>query len=480
VFTKFAALRDLFARSPRFFEPGPRRRVPAGYDLNEAPAAPVDSGASIARDKSRSDETPRAYRAQRMRIALFLERSPEVGGGFQQALSTVVALARPAATGHEVIVFTQYERTREVLSTYAIDAIRFRHHGVRLLDRWSATMVGGAILRRLRRLGFRRLGRHLDALLDDHAIDLVILSECTEIGLRIGDHPFIVTVWDVFHRDWPEFPDIYKDRLFERWDRTRRAMVTRAIAVIANSASGARRISSLYGVDPHRIVELPLLPSLAVRRHAAGHGRTTTGQVCRRYGLPARYVFYPAHFGALKNHLYLLEGLVALEQDHGIVLDAVFCGSDAGNLVVVQRQVRALGLTARIRFLGTVPDDDVPALYEGALALVMPTYSGPTNLPPFEAVMLGCPVIYSDRPEFREQMRDAALYCDLAEVSSLADHLAALIRDAKLADRLQVAGRQLAAEIAAIDYGQRLKPVLDDYAYLRRRWAWPEKLDDKS
>lgn len=415
-----------------------------------------------------------------MRIALFLERLPDVGGGFQQALSTVVALARPAATGHEVVVFTQYERTRKVLLAYGIDAIRFRHHGVRLLDRWSATVVGGAILRRLRRAGFRRLGRHLDALLDDHAIDLVILSECTEIGLRIGDHPFIVTVWDVFHRDWPDFPDVYKDRLFERWERTRQAMVTRAIAVIANSRSGVNRISHLYGVDPHRIVDLPLLPSLAVRRHAAGDRRTTAERVRRKYGLPASYVFYPAHFGALKNHLYLLEGLVALEQRHGIVLDAVFCGNDAGNLVVVRRQVRALELAERVRFLGAVPDDDVPALYEGAFALVMPAYSGPTNLPPLEAVTLGCPVIYSDRPEFREQMGDAALYCDLADVSSLADHLAALVRDTELRDRLQAAGRRLSAEIAAIDYGQRLRPVLDDYAYLRRRWAWPENLDDKS
>jgi glycosyltransferase involved in cell wall biosynthesis len=137
-----------------------------------------------------------------------------------------------------------------------------------------------------------------------------------------------------------------------------------------------------------------------------------------------------------------------------------------------------LGLTARVHFLGAVPNEDIPALYEGALALVMPTYSGPTNLPPLEAVTLGCPVIYSDLPEFREQMRDAALYCDLAQASSLADHLAALIRNSALLSRLQAAGRELANEIARTDYGERLKPVLNDYAYLRRRWAWPEKRND--
>jgi glycosyltransferase involved in cell wall biosynthesis len=109
------------------------------------------------------------------------------------------------------------------------------------------------------------------------------------------------------------------------------------------------------------------------------------------------------------------------------------------------------------------------------LALVMPTYFGPTNLPPLEAVTLGCPVIYSDLPGCREQMRGAALYCDLADVSSLANHLAALIRDAALRERLLKEGRTLAVEIATIDYGERLAPFLEEYEYARRRWAWPQE-----
>ena len=36
--------------------------------------------------------------------------------------------------------------------------------------------------------------------------------------------------------------------------------------------------------------------------------------------------FIPRIFGAFKNHLYLLEGLLELERQHGIILHAVFCG----------------------------------------------------------------------------------------------------------------------------------------------------------
>jgi len=410
-----------------------------------------------------------------MRIALFLECLPETGGGFQQALSMVELLTRKNATRHDFVVFTPFERTRHVLSEHGIEATLFKKHVFRLMDRWSATVVGNAVLRRLRRFGLRRLGRHLDALLDDCGIDLVVLTEIGECALRIGDHPFIVPVLDLSHRDYPEFPDTYAGRVFERRESVLRVTLTRALAVIADSPFGARRISSLYRVDPDRIVELPYVPSLTVRRHAAGSRSATTDEIRGKYELPARYLLYPAYFSAHKNHLYLLEGLLELERQHDIILHAVFCGGgDTGDQEAVERQVRALGLTARVRFLGLVPDEDVPALYEGALALAMPAYFGPTNLPPLEAIALGCPVIYSDLPEFREQMGDAALYCDLADASSLADHLAALIRDPALLDRLRKAGYRLAAEIAKIDYGERLAPILDRYADLRRRWAWPE------
>jgi glycosyltransferase involved in cell wall biosynthesis len=411
-----------------------------------------------------------------MRIAVFLENSPEEGGGgFQQSLSTVESLVLRSATKHEFVVFTPFERTRQRLLKYGIEAIRYKYRVVRLIDRWSATALGNSVLRRLRRLGLRRLGRHLDALLEDHGVDLVLLTSMAEAALRIGDHPFIVTVWDISHRDYPEFPDGFANRVFERREWALRATLTRALAVIVDSAFGARCIASLYHVDAGRIIVLPYLPSHAVRCHAKESGSATADGVRRKYNLPAHYVFYPAFFAEHKNHLYLLEGLVELEQRHGMTLHAVFCGGDPIDQKRVERQVTALGLAARVRILGYVPDEDIPALYQGALALVMPTYTGPSNLPPLEAVALGCPVIYSDLPAFREQMGEAALYCDLADVSTLSDHLAALVADPTLADRFRRAGFKLAAEVAEIDYAERLAPVLNNYAYARRRWAWPER-----
>jgi len=316
----------------------------------------------------------------------------------------------------------------------------------------------------------------VDEMLDEHRIDVALLNDMGDVAWCIGDHPFIVTVWDLNHRDYPDFPGAFKDRLFERRERHLSTTLNRALAVIANSESGARRIAELYRVQASRIVVLPFLPSLAVRQHAAGNEMVSAEAVRRKYNLPDQYIFYPAYFSFDKNHLYLLESLEALERCYGIVLPAVFCGGgDPGEQDRVERQAQALGLTQRVHFIGRVPDQDIPGLYQGALALVMPTYGGPTNLPPLEAVTLGCPVVYSDLPGCREQMGDAALYCDLSNPSNLASHLAALMQDPSLRNRLRTTGYTRAAEIAQIDYGAQLARVLDEYAYLQRRWAWPDK-----
>ena len=134
-----------------------------------------------------------------MKIAMFVESPPDAGGGFQQSLSTVHALL--GMREHEFVVFTPLQSAQRRLRDFGIESIVYRSAGVRLLDRLSATVTGGAIFRRLRRLGFPRLGRHLDALLDDHAIDLVVMTNCAEAALRIADHHYLATLWDMDHRD---------------------------------------------------------------------------------------------------------------------------------------------------------------------------------------------------------------------------------------------------------------------------------------
>ncbi|HEX6260676.1 MAG TPA: glycosyltransferase, partial [Woeseiaceae bacterium] len=111
-----------------------------------------------------------------------------------------------------------------------------------------------------------------------------------------------------------------------------------------------------------------------------------------------------------------------------------------------------------------------PYLYSDALALVMPTYFGPTNIPPMEALALGVPVLYSDLPSFREQLGEAARYIDLERPESLADALDDLLTGA--------GGRPAGSSVGSDDiaaYAHVLAQILSAY---RRKVGPPRNGDD--
>jgi len=82
------------------------------------------------------------------------------------------------------------------------------------------------------------------------------------------------------------------------------------------------------------------------------------------------------------------------------------------------------------------------ALYALSTGLVMPTFFGPTNLPPLEAWHYGRPVITSDIRGIREQIGDAGLLADPKSPQQLARAMLELWRSDELGATLAGRGRK--------------------------------------
>jgi len=72
----------------------------------------------------------------------------------------------------------------------------------------------------------------------------------------------------------------------------------------------------------------------------------------------------------------------------------------------------------------------------------MPTFFGPTNIPPLEAWHFRRPVITSDIPGMREQIGDAGLLVDPRLPQALAEAMQRLWRDEALCSELVARGEQ--------------------------------------
>ena len=91
----------------------------------------------------------------------------------------------------------------------------------------------------------------------------------------------------------------------------------------------------------------------------------------------------------------------------------------------------------------------------------MPTYFGPTNIPPLEAFATGCPVAVSGIYGMPDQMRGAAVLFDPRSISDMARVLRRLWDDDVLCDELANRGAKLDKEWGADAYAGRLRQILE-------------------
>ena len=192
------------------------------------------------------------------------------------------------------------------------------------------------------------------------------------------------------------------------------------------------------------------------------------------YQLPERYLFYPAQFWPHKNHARIVQALGLLKQAHNLKIPVVFCGSHTGairerNFHEMMSLSSRLGVENEIHYLGYVPDEDMSGIYAGAVALVMPTFFGPTNIPVLEAWSFGCPVLTSDIRGIREQVQDAAVLVDPRSMEAIAEGIYQLWTDANLRLALCDRGRARLAGYTPDDYRRRLVAIVEE-AKARVQW----------
>ena len=174
------------------------------------------------------------------------------------------------------------------------------------------------------------------------------------------------------------------------------------------------------------------------------------------------FVFYPAQFWAHKNHVYILEALAYLRKDD-IFIDAVFTGNDFGNKDFLIKCADKLGLKEQIHWLGFVSRSELEAIYQTAVALVMPTYFGPTNIPPLEAFQWECPVCCPDLPGLRDQVEEAGFLMNLDDPESLVYILKKILAEEPIVREKKDKGYDVLKRLSPDNYLNIIRNIFDEY-----------------
>jgi len=395
-----------------------------------------------------------------MKIVAILEDDNPVGGGFHQALNSILRMQEICRGRFEFELLAGGKTDFGYLRSLGLEARPFAFSVTdRLLLQFSRHPWWHQFQHRL------KLVSAFEKALLELGCDLVFFSKQSELPGVLQRLNFIITLFDLCHRDAMEFPEVREFGQFQARERYFQTHLSGAVAVLTDSAALADAAARRYGVDRGRLLPMPFAPAAFLEGRVANDREV----VLARHQLAGGYLFYPAQFWAHKNHVRILEALAVL-REHGQHPQVVFAGGDKGNCGHVQKAVDRLGLREQVRMLGFVAAQDMRGLYEGCSAVVMPTYFGPTNLPPLEAWTVGRPLVYSKH--LAEHAGEAAVLADPDDAQDLARAIqqatdpataARLVASGKL--RLQQIERQRAEAEA------ELLRRLQQFGSRRKCWA---------
>jgi len=392
----------------------------------------------------------------KVNLAILFEQDLQAGGGYQQALNAALLANSLPKEFIKVRCFTLNKKNIKILNNLDIKAEFLNLSFLIKLVIYLKTTPRYKFIGYFLNIFFNK--SFLEKKLKPFDIDIIYFLSPSRLAADLNNLNYIYTVWDISHRDDPEFPEVRFDEEFEFREMKFKKILPKAHSIIVDSDFSKKNIAKKYLLDEKRLHVIPHEPSYFIKNHKYKFKEK------KQYILDKNsYIFYCAQFWPHKNHVYIIDGINLLAKKYGIKLNIIFSGSDKGNLSYLKQYVKTNGLEERVKFLGFVSDNEMIDLYANALALVMPTYFGPTNIPPLEAFKLGIPVLYSDLDGLREQVGNAGLLLNLNDEVSLADNLYNLISDNNLRIKLINAGFRRLDEINSINRSEVLKDIIKDF-----------------
>jgi glycosyltransferase involved in cell wall biosynthesis len=393
-----------------------------------------------------------------MKIGVVLGSDTQSGGGFQHEIAIIENLKEHASNcRHKFYIFSYnflFDEKKLKCDHLKFIKVTKKPFILRLIN-----YISLKIRNNLRNQHCQSIKTPIHKAIAENNIELMYYP-----GLTV-DLPYVLTVWDLQHRVHPEFPEVSCNGVWKGRENLYQEAVGKAFAIIVDEEAGKEDVIRFYNVMAEKVFVLPLVHPKINRA-----GEVDIKSIQDKYKIQTDYIFYPAQFWPHKNHVAILKAVRILKEEYDTYISAVFTGSDKGNLAYIKKLTDDFGLTNQIYFLGFVPDEEIPALYKGALALVMPTYFGPSNIPVYEAFVYKCPVITSDIRGIREQVGDAGILVDPGDFKALSEAIFKIQQDRTLREELIINGTKKCQSWTGKDYIENLIGIIDSFSSIRSCW----------
>ncbi|MBN2471497.1 MAG: glycosyltransferase family 4 protein [Anaerolineae bacterium] len=248
-----------------------------------------------------------------------------------------------------------------------------------------------------------------------------------------GARRTVITIHDLNFLHYPEFLTAESRRYYN--DQIERA-VRQADHILACSEATRRDLAAMLGV-PEGKITVHLEGVDAAFKPLPEAALTAARQ---QLDLPQDYLLFVGTFEPRKNISGLLEAYHLLRQAFPEALPLVLAGRRGWLYEEIFARVESLGLRDHILWRENIPQALMPALYNAARLLVMPSFYEGFGLPPLEAMACGTPTVVADRSSLPEVVGEAGLLVNPDDPADIAAGLERLLADPALHADLSAKG----------------------------------------
>lgn len=252
-------------------------------------------------------------------------------------------------------------------------------------------------------------------------------------------------------------PEVYQHSRVFLWRLQYGYVRRRAKFFLAISEFTKQEMMEFWNIPSEKIQVVPCACSAAL---APARSPEQIERVRRKYSLPERFVLFVGNSNPRKNLKRLIQAFDRAKREENLPLQLVIAGEQGWKF---DRNQAVEGIHNRedVRFIGFVPDEDMPTLYSAASLFAFPTLYEGFGIPVLEAQACGVPVLISRCSSLPEVGGDGALYVDPYDVESISEGIQTILTDPELAGELVRKGLENVRRFSWERSARRLHEIIE-------------------
>jgi glycosyltransferase involved in cell wall biosynthesis len=255
-------------------------------------------------------------------------------------------------------------------------------------------------------------------------------------------YPRVVTIHDMIWQHPAKAARLNRTsarRTLMRWYYQWMPMLAARTAAIILTVSefSKHQIIGRLGIPPSRVIVTHEAPSRSFRRV---DNPLLLQPVLEKYRLAPPFILGFGSSDPRKNTTTLMRAysMIApgLREKFRLAIIMTHSSLDAEFI----QQAQTLGVTDQVRFLQSVPDEDMVLLYNAATLFAFPSLEEGFGLPVLEAMACGTPVVAANNSSFPEVAGDAAILVEARDADAICSGISAILTQKALQEKLRTSG----------------------------------------